>query len=163
MSVEETSAIFTEPGAMTAEFLQQNFVRNIAELRTRESQCQIVCTDMIEKNASSARLFYVMNHPHVSVLYFVMQQLMNAVGVEPLPESILTRYAGALNLVKWPITASVVTEFQLPFRQDEFELHGRTVPLQEFVRLYFDYYAANPAALEKHIPQLNHWFAQAIA
>jgi hypothetical protein len=91
-----------------------------------------------------------MNHPNHAVIRHVANQLLDRLGVEPIPESPLDRLA----MIKWPITGSVANLFGIA-KESLFPLGKSTSTIAELVHDYFQFYRDNLHVLETNRTQLH--------
>jgi len=146
----DATAIYEDPAAISYPFLAENYWKGIAELRARELECDVTVSDFIARTGPSARLFHTMNHPNHAVIRHVANQLLDRLGVEPIPESPLDRLA----MIKWPITGSVANLFGIA-KESLFPLGKSTSTIAELVHDYFQFYRDNLHVLETNRTQLH--------
>jgi len=163
LSVAEVAERFGSSDFYDPNFLDSTFQSNMEALSTREKSCDLVCVDFIADGFDSRCMLHTMNHPDISVLFWLMQQLMKILGVEALPDNLRAKYAHALAEIKWPIAASVREHFAMKFRRDQLILGGVPVTAAKFTEMYFEYYRANDALVDAHRQDLRAWFERATA
>ncbi len=120
-----------------------------AELDIRGQGCDIHVASFIASGFRDELLFFTMNHPANRLLGFMAQQILDLIGVpggvdhRRIPNEIL-------GSTLYPIHANDVRSLGLNFAPDfsaghrPFRIRGVTHEPYEAVRMFFNYYAANP-------------------
>lgn len=81
MSVEHTVRFISEPSAFDERRYGKSVENNLAELHKRETRADVAISDYIERKFISQRLFFIMNHPTVSVLIELAMRIISHVGM----------------------------------------------------------------------------------
>lgn len=162
LSESATAQLFTLSGTFHGGFLDENLLQNIRALKEREKSCDLFCIDRIVERLSFQPVMHTMNHPDISVLFWLIEQLMAILAVEAPPDSLRLRYNHALAEIKWPIAKSVAEHFKINYRKEELILGGISVPLAKFIAMYFDYYQTQADLIAAHKADLQRWHDRAV-
>ncbi len=159
-SADTAVSLFVDPEALDRNFLRSNYRDGVAELKSRETSCEIIITDIIEKKGADWRGFHTVNHPCGEIITHAFNQIMENLGVETLEPC---RDFSPLSLICWPITASVQKEFGIDGTAGAF-LSGDVVSIEAFVEHFYRLYEDKPYLITENVAIFDvTWVNEAVA
>lgn len=130
------------------EFLERNCELSLNTLAEREKGLDIRITPFIENNYKSKRLFFSMNHPSNEVLFEIVQQLFELLGLqEARTPHLANELLGRTRLYLYP---SVLKNFDL-FSDNQIIIDNVKFSLENYVRECYTTYIDNRDLIQYNI------------
>jgi hypothetical protein len=147
--VISTARLFTQNELFKPEFILRNVDNGLAELARRESTLDVKITDFIKKYYTKRQLFYSMNHPTAELLFFMIDSILNILGLPQSNAISKDKFSHVFDAIQWPITASIAKILGLEFSAKV--ALGGPLSIEKFVEKYYEFYLANPDVVKVNL------------
>ncbi|ELS03187.1 tetratricopeptide repeat protein [Xenococcus sp. PCC 7305] len=150
-TVNETISLIQQANFYQPQYVINNVINTLNELRRREVELDITISDFIEKNYRRQKLFHTINHPGNTVLNYLANSILKLLDLPPNSQEFQSEI---LDFTRFPIYPSVAQALKLNFDFDsEYCIQGEILNLQQTVELFFNFYNDNQELVKLNILQ----------
>ncbi len=145
----EVAPFYKKQRLFTKVTFQKNLAQSKSNYRKREQGVDIGTEHFVEKHYASTALFYTWQHPHDSLLLFMLKAILANLDVEEDPKVLEKEVtAGSFSFNQWPILTQPHAGFSFAQR-DYFVVAGKKSSLEDVAAGYYNYYDFHPHLVEK--------------
>jgi len=133
---EKLMSIFENPDLYSKPFLNEIYNEGLKEIRSREEECTVICSDLIEN--TKAKSFFTLNHPANSITNRVSERVLRKVGfmgeVKDLEDE-------GLSGTQIPSCQSIANYFEFTEDEDKVvQIRNTVMTQEEMIEKFYDYY-----------------------
>jgi len=133
---EELISIFENSNLYSDQFLNEISDEGLQEIRSREKECTVICSDLIEN--TKGKSFFTMNHPSNSITNRVSERVLRKVGfmgeVKDLEDE-------GLSATQIPSCRSIANFFEFAKDEDKVvQVRNVVMTQEEMIEKFYDYY-----------------------